>query len=61
MSFEFRTLDQIAEDSATCPTCGARPGQRCRTASGRDAATHQPRIDPVREGFAAGYEEGSNP
>lgn len=28
-----------------CPTCGAKPGQRCETASGRKRDDHAPRVD----------------
>ncbi len=35
----------MRDDELTCPSCGALPGQRCRTAIGLPAAPHAARVE----------------
>lgn len=36
-------------DTLSCPTCGAKPGQQCRTATGRVThKVHSPRMNQKR-------------
>ena len=52
-------LETIAVEQTVCPSCDARPGEPCRTRRDTLArVTHAPRMDPLREAFAVGYDEG---
>lgn len=51
MDFETFALEHLM-----CPRCEARPKDPCITVTGsRASAMHSPRVDPVREAYAAGH------
>ena len=51
-------LHDLAETIA-CPFCGAQPGQRCRTQTGRRATySHVARTGPFYTAWCEGFEEG---
>jgi hypothetical protein len=54
----FGRHDEMAVTLLSCDTCGADPGARCRTASGRATSAHGRRVHPIREAWNVGYCEG---
>ncbi|TDD82210.1 zinc finger domain-containing protein [Actinomadura rubrisoli] len=50
-------LPIIDAEEVDCPRCAARPGSRCRSASGRPTKTHGRRIDAARDSGHVRYRE----
>lgn len=50
----------IARESTMCPRCEARPGEPCRTVSGKPVGKydHSPRVAPLLEAWRNGYRAG---
>lgn len=52
-------LTALAVATVPCPLCGARPGVKCRTRTGRRATwQHTGRTQSVYDAWRIGYEEG---
>lgn len=41
-----------------CGWCGAQPGEKCQSSSGRATGPHAARCWPLSTAFAAGYDDG---